>query len=101
MEIPGEGRKGNRGRGGSAGRGDKPEKIGPKSVRFQAPEVTQEELRVAAELQARAWDAHLEALEAVQAIQRSVERGAEVEPGPLEYNRVMRMVRTKKVRKPA
>ena len=55
--------------------------------------VTQEQLAHAAELQAAAWTAERLARECVQELERRISHGAQIEEGPLVFDRGLQMAR--------
>lgn len=58
--------------------------------------ITQDELKQAAALQAAVWLAEKTAREYVQRLELRIQHGADVEPGPLEFDRRLQMARTRK-----
>jgi len=87
------------GQGKARRKGKAVKRVGPQSVTaFVPPMVTQARLAYVGELQLISWQAHEDAHNEVAGIERDVARGAQVEDGPLEFNRKTRMVRTKKVK---
>lgn len=95
-----KGSSGRRRSGGSRKVGtDEVRRKGPLSViAIVPPPISQSRLRSAGQLQAIAWQAHLAAHESLAAIKRDISRGAMVEPGEMEYNAELGMVRTRKVK---
>lgn len=60
--------------------------------------ISQDRLRQIGEYQATVWHAQEVAHSEVSALMKDLANGATIEPGPLEYDVKLRMVRTRKVR---
>lgn len=75
----------------------KPQKVRSIAGQHEPDVITQADLRRIAELQAAEWIAASNAHKANHRIQTRLLLGASVEPGPLTFDRELKMVRREKV----